>query len=101
MKTITVLSWGDVPIGYTGKIQFSDGYIVCFKNGLWHRADAPAYEDNDGNKEWYLNDKRHRAVGPAVELSNGTEEYWIHGKQIENETAYWLLVNMMKLKGLV
>lgn len=55
----------------------------------------------NGAKEWYLNGKTHRIDGPAVEHNNGTKQYWIHGEYIEDETAYWLLANIMKLKGLI
>lgn len=32
-----------------------------------HKLDGPAFEDNDGRKEWYQNGKLHRIDGPAIE----------------------------------
>ena len=43
------------------------------KNGL--------HIDDNGSKEWYLNDKCHRTDGPAVEYADGTKEWWVDGKR--------------------
>lgn len=53
-----------------------------------------------GDRFWYLDGKFHRLDGPACEYIDGYEEYWICDEFIDDETAYWLLANMMRLKEL-
>src|SRR6056297_164541 len=36
--------------------------------------------DDNGTKEWRLNDKRHREDGPALEYANGTKSWWLNGE---------------------
>ena len=38
---------------------------------LPHRADGPAIEWDNGDKEWYINGKLHRDDGPALILADG------------------------------
>ena len=78
VKTIKVIDWTDIPDKFSGVVEWPDG-----------------------TKRWYLNSEYHRVDGPAAEYPDGRKEHWIHSKYIKDENAYWLLVNMMKLKGLI
>lgn len=82
-------------------IEQPDGTKEWYSNGQLHRVDGPAVEYFDGEKVWYSNGDLHRVGGPAIEWSDGTKQYWVHDKRIKDENAYWLLINMMRLKGLV
>lgn len=82
-------------------IIFAGGGKEWFLNGRYHRVDGPAIEFAEGEKLWYFNGQRHRVDGPACEYPDGTKRYFIYENEIENEDAYNLLVNMMKLKGLM
>ncbi len=54
MKTIKVKSWAEIPIDYTGIVDWSYGTKFWFKDGKAHREDGPAIERSYGTKEWYL-----------------------------------------------
>src|SRR3990170_4678714 len=36
--------------------------------------------DENGTKDWYIEDKLHRADGPAVEMANGTKYWYLEGQ---------------------
>lgn len=127
MKEIMVRGIGEIPKNFTGHVIiprkprnveywykagkvhrkegpaeiWGDGSTVWRLNGKPHRVDGPAYEHPDGEKQWFLNGKYHRMDGPAIEYFDGSKHYWIHDEPIHDENAYWLLVNMMKLKNLL
>jgi hypothetical protein len=105
MKTIKANCVGDVPKDFTGKVEYSWGMVVWYKNGKqhrdkgpatilengskgWfkndklHRIDGPAVELSSGHKHWLQNNKRHRTDGPAIEYGDGRVEYWINGEEI-------------------
>lgn len=100
MKTRLVKSWFEVPTDFSGITEWPDGSIQWFLNGKRHRIDGPAVEHSDGEKAWYSNGEVHRIDGPAVERADGTKEYWIYDRYIEDETAFHLFINVLKLKGL-
>jgi len=53
-------------------------------NGDFHRADGPAIEYPNGEKEWYINGKMHRKNGPAWirKFRNySTKRWYINGFQ--------------------
>lgn len=78
MKIINIGKWYDLPTGFTGIANTTFG-----------------------SKGWFLNGRFHRLDGPAWIGMGGSEEFWVHGEQIRNETAFNLLTNMLKLKGLM
>ena len=55
-------------------------YVFENEAGQFHREDGPAFEYDNGDKEWYLNGQQHREDGPAVEYGNGYKEWWLNGK---------------------
>jgi hypothetical protein len=57
-----------------------DGTKEWRLNDKLHREDGPAVEYANGNKYWYIHDNLHRTDGPAVEWSNGRKEWYINGK---------------------
>jgi hypothetical protein len=70
----------ELPENYTGFVNFRGlGFIEHYNNGILHREDGPAYEDDEGNKQWYFNGKLHRVNGPASELLD-RDEWYINGK---------------------
>src|ERR1700691_5718741 len=103
----------DIPENYTGIVDYHDGDIHYYLNGLHHRVDGPAViytngllmyylngkrhrEDgpaiiwNSNHKEYYLNGKLHREDGPARIYSNGTKSYYLNGNNITEEVNNWL-----------
>lgn len=88
-----------VPDNFTGIIKWNH-LKVWYLEGNFHRADGPAIERLTGTKEWYLNGERHRLDGPAFEGWDGHKTYFINGEEI-TEQEHKLLVNIMKLKGLL
>lgn len=111
------------PLNFTGIIEYDDASKAWFFEDNIHRLDGPAYEGPDGTKcwyiggehhrldgpavvypnglkLWYINGKRHRLDGPAIEYADGSKEWWIDNELVEKE-QHMLLVNVMKLKGLI
>jgi hypothetical protein len=52
-----------------------------FVSGRWifHREDGPAIEYSDGYVEWYLNGLNHREDGPAIEMPGMFRTWQQHG----------------------
>ena len=91
-----------IPDNFTGMartIQYLLPTQRWYKNGLKHRCGGPAIEYANGRKCWFVNDKRHRLDGPAIEHC-GYKEWYIDDKQVTEE-QHDLLVDVMKLKGLI
>lgn len=63
--------------GYTGMIEYSDGDRCWYKKGFYYRLDGPAYEGADGTKSWFF------------------------GNRKVTEEQYNLIIDLMKLKGLL
>ena len=57
MKTIKVKHWTDVPINFTGIVEFENGDKEWLKNGITHRENGPSVIDKNGYKEWWLDGK--------------------------------------------
>jgi hypothetical protein len=81
METIKGEKHSEIPKGFTGIVEWSDGTREWHLNGKFHRVDGPAWEGANGTKEWHLNGKLHRVDGPAVEWSDGTKEWHLNGKR--------------------
>jgi hypothetical protein len=71
-------------------IEYTDNYVIWFKNGKKHRECGPAYVNNN-YMSWYKNGKLHREDGPAVEWYNGYKEWWFNGVVYEKESYYKML----------
>jgi len=70
METIKIKDWKDLPVNYTGIIEYVFG-TTCY----------------------YLNGKLHREDGPAVIYPNGIIEYFLNGKNITIEVEEWIEEN--------
>ena len=68
-----------IPKNYTGIIEYPNGVIYYYLNGLYHREDGPSCINYDGTIEYYLNGKLHREDGPAVIYLGGTVKYYLNG----------------------
>ena len=66
-------------IEYTVKVN-DDGDKEWFLNDKLHREDGPACEYVSGTKLWYSNHKLHREDGPACEWANGSRFWYLNGK---------------------
>lgn len=77
MRVISVLDSTEIPIGYTGLVEFVDGSKRWYVDGKLHRLDGPARVWSDGAQWWYMNDRVHRVGGPAIEHRDGTR-YWLN-----------------------
>jgi hypothetical protein len=64
MQMIKVNEVTEIPNDFTGILEFSNGAKLWKVNGNWHREDGPAYEREDGTKEWWLSNCQY------------TEEQW-------------------------
>lgn len=52
-------------------------------DGRRHREDGPAFERNDGFKEWYQFGKLHREDGPAkLWPQNHTSSWYLEGEYV-------------------
>jgi hypothetical protein len=82
---INVKSWDEVPVGFTGILEWPDNTKIWMLNREHHRVDGPAIEWADGDKEWWLNGKRHCKDGPAIEYADGRNQWWLNGKNYTEE----------------
>ena len=55
METIKGEKHSEIPKGFTGIVEWSDGTREWHLNGKLHRVDGPAVEYANGEREWYLN----------------------------------------------
>ena len=82
METIKVRDYREIPMYFTGVVEYANGEKQWRLNGKLHRVDGPAWEWFDATKEWWLNGKLHRVNGPAVEWINGTNDWYLNDKRI-------------------
>ena len=54
MNIIHLNNWLEIPRDFTGINIWADGSKTWIKNGKRHREDSPAYIENSGYKEWWL-----------------------------------------------
>lgn len=64
--------------GTTYTIQ-SDGTIIWYLNGEFHRENGPAIIYNNGIKVWYQHGKLHHLDGPSVEYPKGKVLWHVNG----------------------
>ena len=81
METIKVRGYSEIPEGFTGIVELTDGEKQWYLNGKLHREDGPAREWANGKKEWWLNGQYHREDGPAREWADGSKEWWLNDKR--------------------
>ena len=69
------------------KYKYYDGDIVYFKKNtdIYHNPYGPAVVNEDGHKEYWINNNLDRLDGPSVIYANGKEEYWINHKLLNKE----------------
>src|ERR1700691_6340007 len=82
-----------IPKNYTGIIEYPNGVIYYYLNGLRHREDGPSCINYDGTIEYHLNGKCHREDGPAIIYSDGTLEYCLNDKDITDKVNKWVIDN--------
>ena len=58
-----------------GKLEMSDGTVMWFLNGNYHRIGGPAFISKDGKEKYYMNGRLHRSDGPAM-LDHYNEPIW-------------------------
>jgi hypothetical protein len=76
---------GDIPLNYTGIVEYPSGTKEWYLDDIRHRDDGPAYETSEGEKRWFLNGQIHREDGPAIEMVNGYKAWWLNDKFL-----FWL-----------
>src|ERR1700691_3594237 len=81
MEILKIDIWCNLPENYTGIVDYHDGDIHYYLNGLHHREDGPAIIYSDGRMYYFLNGERHREDGPAIIWKDGTIEYYLNGKR--------------------
>jgi len=91
------------PDNFTGIIKYNGGSKAWFFNGKFHNKNGPAVEYSNGAKRWCINGKNHRLDGPAYESPSGLKQWYIDDQEIigATEESFKLLVDIMKLKGLL
>ena len=70
MNTIKVIYGVNIPNDYTGIVEYADGGKEWRKNGELHRKDGPAYVENCGYKEWWLDGKIIWSSYDKLDLTN-------------------------------
>ena len=89
METIKIKDWKDLPVNYTGIIEYVFGTTCYYLNGKLHREDGPAIIWEDGTLEYFLNGELHREDGPAIIYPDGRIFYYINYKNITEEVNKW------------
>jgi hypothetical protein len=79
VEPIKVRDRSEIPIGFTGIVEYPDGSKQWYLNGERHRVDGPAWEGANGTKQWWVNGKQHRVDGPAIEWADGSKAWWVNG----------------------
>ena len=78
-------------------VEYADGHVEWYQNGLLHRNHGPAAIWWNGTKEWYQNGQLHRIDGPAIEWASGRKDWYINGKRLTehkiNQVVKTLCVN--------
>ncbi len=54
MNTIKAKEWKDIPINFTGIVEWKNGNKIWLKDDKLHREDGPAKILVEGYKSWYL-----------------------------------------------
>ena len=95
----TLLMCVDIPIDFTGIIEYENGGKQTFLNGWLHSFnDEPADIDTAGRtKRWFHNGNLHRVGLPAVICDDGSFEYRLnfnfymgsHFKDKHSTKQYW------------
>lgn len=68
--------------GYTAVVDAPTGRVYM-KDGVLNRTDGPAYEGEDGTKEWRIDGVLSRdGNNPAVIHDDGSTEHWENGHPI-------------------
>lgn len=73
------------PAPQNKKIRLKGRTLWRMRDGKYHRADGPAVERDNGDREWYVNGVRHRADGPAIDYANGHQAWYLDGKRLSED----------------
>ena len=67
--------------------HYKGGFISnYYQHGrILHREDGPAYTNESGTQQWWIDGELHRIDGPAVIKCSGYEQYWIYGRFYSQE----------------
>src|ERR1700691_4587553 len=90
METLKIDYGWNLPKDYTGILEYPNGILVYYVNGLRHREDGPAIIYSDGTLEYYLKGKNHREDGPAIIRKDGSKCWYINNINITNKVNEWL-----------
>src|ERR1700691_543947 len=93
MEILKIDIWCNLPENYTGIVDYHDGDIHYYLNGLHHRVDGPAVIYTNGLIVYYLNGILHREDGPAIIYSDGRMYYFLNDKNITEEIEEWIKDN--------
>ena len=93
IETIKLDDSKDLPENYTGIVEYPNGSIYYYLNGIIHREDGPAIISSFDNRYYYLNGKLHREDGHAIIWYDGTVFYYINDNDITKEVNEWIKEN--------
>jgi hypothetical protein len=58
------------------KIEWENGAVEHYQNGVLHKEDGPALIHANGSREYWINGQRRtREFGPSIEWADGTIDY--------------------------
>ena len=68
---LTVQNYSEIPVGFSGTFYVTSTNVFQFrKNGELHRKDGPAYVENCGYKEWWLDGNYIWNSNKKLDLTN-------------------------------
>jgi hypothetical protein len=89
-KIIKINSFNEIPVNFTGIVEWGFKAKFSYKDGKLHQENGPAVEYSDKTKLWYKEGKYYRLDGPAIEYSDGTKEWWIDNIKYSPDYFSWL-----------
>ena len=69
-EIIKVKDYSEIPKGFTGIVEFSNGTKSWYKNGKRHRENAPAIIYSNGKTEWWINNKFFKKSQNKILIKN-------------------------------
>lgn len=97
MKTVEF--YNDIGWADTGEFYVKEYgcHLWIIPGKIWHREDGPAFINNLGTQEWWINNERHRIGGPSTTnafqhmFESGSPNFHINGISY-TEQEYWALM---------
>jgi len=99
----------EIPDLFTGIVRYNTGFdysvTTYYLNGAVHRVDGPSIivtnsDGSPGSESWRNKGLLHRVGGPAYHMFDHHKEWYIGGNKV-TELEHDLLVDVMKLRGLL